>query len=198
VTTAGVQSTEDEAESKTEEKAEGKNAEAPEKCLEEDLIKDTEEESTSLQGEPEAEQAEPKEQAAGAATAGVQSIADKENESKTEEKAEGKNAEASEKCLEEDLTKDTNEESKSLQGEPEAEQAEWKEHSVDAATAGVQSLQDKETESKTEGNAEGKIEEQDGTEKSEDVEASRKITEDDAIKDTDAREDTEEKSKHEH
>merc|ERR1712113_831691 len=62
VTTAGVQSTEDEALSKTEEKAEGENAEAPEKCLGEDLIKDTEEESTSLQGEPEAELAKPKEQ----------------------------------------------------------------------------------------------------------------------------------------
>merc|ERR1712113_96176 len=95
---------------------------------------DNEEESKSLQGEPEAEQAEPKEKAADVATAGVQSTQNKETESKTEEKAEDKteeeyekekseerNVEAPKKLIEDDTIKPTEEESKSLQGELKAE-----------------------------------------------------------------------------
>ena len=75
VATAGVQ------EENEKEKSEERNVEAPKKLIEDDN-KDTEEESKS-QGEPEAEQAELKEQA-DVATAGAQSTPNKETESKTE------------------------------------------------------------------------------------------------------------------
>ena len=65
------------------EKAEKRNAVTPKRAVGDDITKDTEEESKSLEGEQEAEQADSKEQA------GVQSINDKQTESKTEEKSWG-------------------------------------------------------------------------------------------------------------
>ena len=79
------------------------------------------------------EKVEPKEEAASkraadATTVGVQSTEDKETESKIEEKGESKNAEVRKEHAADDRNKDTAEEIKSLQSEPEPEQAEPKEH----------------------------------------------------------------------
>ena len=89
-----------ESESKTEEKTEGKQAEAQRnayKCLEFNFNKDAKEEAKSLEGEPEAEQAELKEEAAHPATSAVQSSENTETKNMKEEKPEGQKAEAPEK-----------------------------------------------------------------------------------------------------
>ena len=74
--------------------------------------------------------AEPKEQsvsgkAGDATTVGVQSTENKETESKIEEKGESKNAEARKEHAADDRNKDTEEEIKSLQSEPEPEQEQF-------------------------------------------------------------------------
>merc|ERR1711879_320535 len=97
------------------------------------------------------EKAEPKEQlaageAVNATTAGLQSTEDKETKRKTEEEAEGKNAEAPEKCSEHFINDIKEEE----------QVAETEEKADDVATAGVKKIieddsEDTEEESKSQG-----------------------------------------------
>merc|ERR1712187_174716 len=106
--TVGVQSAEDKENESKEEEAEGKKTEDPETSFEGDLVKDSKEESKSQLGEPESEQDK------------------KETESKSEEhdekeKSEERIVEAPKKIGEENTIKENEEESKSLEGEPEAE-----------------------------------------------------------------------------
>merc|ERR1712113_267535 len=141
------------------------------------------------------EKAEPKAQlvvgeAADATTAGVQSTEDKETKIKTGEEAEGENAEAPEKCLE-DLIQDTEEEEQvadaataGVQSAQDKEtESKTEEKAGDVATAGVQSTQNKETESKTAEKAEGETEESEKEHSEErNFEAPKKLIEDDTIK----------------